>query len=198
MFPGVIMKRSLLITLLTMLLMATSTYAFDGQRKGFILGGGLGVGPFADVSIDNSDEDDSHAGVAFNLLVGYAWDEQNMIVYLLDAIHYSEDTDFWLGYDAATQGFGGIGYFHYFGPTGKSAYICGGLGLQYWEPSGWDWGIFDSRPDPEAGFGILIGGGYEFTRHLQVYSSLSFGRTSEGDDDYNHTQFLITISAVAF
>ena len=37
-------QASLLIYIAISILCSTSTYAFDGERNGFILGGGLGVG----------------------------------------------------------------------------------------------------------------------------------------------------------
>ena len=188
------MNRIITLALIMVLVLAVSASAFDGNRKGFVLGGGLGFGPVAKVSVDGFDGDYDKSGLATNVLIGYAWDEQNMIVYMRDAIFYSEEfNSAWDQKDIMLcQGFSGAAYYHYFGPVGKSAYLCGGLGFQ-------DWTSLDSDFDsPDAGLGVLLGGGYEFARHVQIHSSLSFGKTSEGNADLNHTQFLITISAVAF
>ena len=190
------MKKLVVATLFLILVISSSASAFDGMRKGFVLGGGLGFGPVAKVSPDvPNSEDLDNSGIALNFLIGYAWDEQNMIVFLRDGVVYSEELNY--GDDVnIVQGFSGIGYYHYFGLQGKSFFITGGLGLQ-------DWTALDSDyTNPDPGFGFLIGGGYEFARHIQVYSSLSFGKTSDEvfgyEFDFDHTQFLITVSAVAF
>ena len=184
------MKYVVLILILA--LCATSAFGFDGVRKGFVLGGGLGFG-YASVSMDNAPgvESLTNAGGAVNFLIGYAWDEQNMLVFLRDGVIYSEET-VWGGSLTLAQGFSGVGYFHYFGPLGKSFFMTGGLGLQDWTP------LESGYEANDYGFGILAGGGYEFTRHVQVYGSLSFGKTSDIFADYTHFQFQLGVSAVAF
>ena len=194
------MKRAAILLIVMVLMLSASASAFDGMRKGFVLGGGIGFGPVAKVSLDDfAGEDYDKSGVALNFLIGYAWDEQNMIVFLRDGVIYSEDFDVLTGTKSINlvQGFAGIGLYHYFGPVGKSFYVTGGLGLQ-------DWISLDDDIDSnDAGLGFLIGGGYEFARHWQIHSSLSFGKTSYddpffGEMDFSHTQFMFTVSAVAF
>lgn len=114
-----------------------------------------------------------------------------MIVYLREGVMYSEETVF--GEDLLlVQGFSGIGYYHYFGPTGRSGFIKAGFGLQDWTPLDSDYDAND------YGAGILLGGGYEFTPHVQVEGSLSFGKTSDDWFDYKHSQFSVAITAFAF
>lgn len=184
------MKKSS-VFLVFLMILAAQSFAFDGNRKGFVLGGGLGIG-HAKVSVDVSGADDlTNTGAAINFVIGYAWDEQNMIVFLRDGVIYSEKTIHG-GSITLVQGFGGIGYYHYFGTAGKSGFITGGFGLQDWTS------LDDDYESNDAGLGLLIGGGYEFTRHVQLYASLSFGKTSDPSFDYNHSQLMVTISAVAF
>nr|MBN2277733.1 hypothetical protein [candidate division Zixibacteria bacterium] len=184
------MRKSCICLILMVLMLGAGANAFDGNRKGFVLGGGLGFGPVAKVTHDDY-EVLNKSGLAMDFLIGYAWDEQNMIVFLRDGVIYNEksiwDTDITLA-----QGFSGVGYFHYFGPVGKSFYIVGGLGFQ-------DWTSLESNVDSnDVGAGLLIGCGYEFVRHVQVHGSLSFGKSSDPLFDYNHTQLQIGVSAVAF
>ena len=70
-----------------------------------------------------------NGGVAFDFGIGYAWDENNMIVFLIDEVSYYDDFD---GYKDLymSQSFSGACYYHYFGMTGKSPFIKAGLGLQ--------------------------------------------------------------------
>ncbi len=188
------MRRIYLSSLIILLLLAASSKAFDGKRKGFILGGGLGVGPYARVSVNGADGNWDHTGLGFNLLIGYAWDERNMLVYLRDIVLYLRDIETGLGASTDLQalGFLGVGYFHYFGPVGRSAYFCVGLGHQD------GFSEFAEHTYSHSGLGFLVGGGYEFARHIQAHASASFGRTEGPDDDYNHMQIVVTVSAVAF
>lgn len=86
-----------------------------------------------------------------------------------------------------------MGYYHYFGDVGKSFYVVVGLGFQTYSNK------YDANvPSP----GMLIGGGYEFARHIQFHGSLSYGKTDAGmgwaEHGMDHTQLLFTVSAVAF
>ncbi|UCE23597.1 MAG: hypothetical protein JSU74_09870 [Candidatus Zixiibacteriota bacterium] len=189
----------ILTVALIILAMASTASAFDGYRKGFVLGGGLGIGPVAKTSVDGFSGSYDKSGLAMNFLIGYAWDEQNMIVFLRDGILYSETWEVSFGgvlyfRDKINiiQGFSGVGYYHYFGPVGKSFFITAGLGAQ-------DWTALDEDYDSnDYGAAILFGGGYEFARHVQVYGSVWFGSTSDNFYDYNHSQLMFTVSAVAF
>jgi len=189
----------MLAVICLVILMVSSASAFNGLRKGFVLGGGLGLGPVANTSIDGLGGEYKKSGLATNFLIGYAWDEQNMIVFLRDAVLYSETielafmgTVFFRDKISIVQGFTGAGYYHYFGPVGRSFYITGGLGFQDWTSLEEDWN------SPDVGGALLFGGGYEFARHWQVHGSLSFGSTSDAIFNYDHVQLLFTVSAVAF
>ncbi len=179
--------------------MAGSVWSFDGMRKGFVLGGGLGFAPVANTSIEGIDGKYEKQGLGTNFLIGYAWDERNMIVFLRDAAFYSETVELTFMGElvfrdkiSLAQGFAGVGYYHYFGPVGKSFFVTGGIGFQDWMSLDKNW------EDPDVGGALLIGGGYEFARHWQVYGSLSFGKTSDIFFEYEHAQMILTVSAVAF
>lgn len=190
------MKRLTLCLVILLLIQATTAMAFNGKRQGFVLGGGLGFGPVAKATVDGlADDVIDKSGLAFNFVIGYAPSENDMIVYLRDAVVFSETFVFTESLSKKVtfaQGFSGVAWFHYFGPMGKSAYVTGGLGLQDLTSTDSD---FRSN-DP--GLGLLIGGGYEFARHVQFHGSLSFGTTSDLGVDFNHTQLILGISAIAF
>ncbi len=182
------MRRLVLITLMAVLLMAASAGAFDGLRKGFVLGGGVGFAVTADWDFDVSGvsigEDGS--GLGLNLLIGYAWDEQNMIVYEENACGWDSDL---IG-EFIVQGFRGASWYHYFGPMGKSLFTATGIGYYAFN--------VDTYRDNKPAFGLLLGGGYEFTRHVQVAAYFSTGKTKDSGIDFSHTHFNILVSAVAF
>ncbi|MDD4050515.1 MAG: hypothetical protein PHR28_01270 [candidate division Zixibacteria bacterium] len=185
-------KTTILITLSAILLASTAT-GFDGHRKGFVLGGGLGFAPVARWSVEESflghtvyGYHETKAGVGVNVLIGYAWDEKNMIVYEGNAAGYNSD----ILKETITQGFDGGAWYHYFGQPGKTAFTTVGFGFYGFLPEETD------HHDP--GYGMLLGGGYEFARHLQVGAYLSFGVTSADDIDYHHTSLSVLVSGVAF
>ncbi len=182
------MKKLVILAVGLSVVLVTSASAFDGMRRGFVLGGGLGIAPtisWKSVYATAFKEDVS--GVALNFFLGYAWDEQNMLVWETNIVGWESD---WSNDDIA-QGFGGASFYHYFGPVGKSAFIVGGLGLTMFQPEGF------AANDAKAG--ILLGGGYEFTRHWQVAAYIMAGKTSvKGFSDYEHSHFSILINTVAF
>jgi len=169
-------KRLVVAGFLVSMVLVSSASAFDGLRKGFVLGGGLGLAPTA--SWDADIIDDSGTGFGLNLLIGYAWDEYNMIVYEGNIAGYKSIADI-----RVSQGFNGASWYHYFGPQGKSFFTTAGLGFYVFDFDHDSYGSGSNDP----GAGVLLGGGY-----------LSFGRTSDSFYDYNHTHISVLVSAVAF
>lgn len=182
------MKRLVMIVLVAVLFMATTACAFDGLRKGFVLGGGLGLNVTAEYEVDIPgfyiSEDGS--GFGLHLVIGYAWDEQNMIVYEGNVTGWKSDL---IGVDIA-QGFNGASWYHYFGPSGKSFFTAAGLGFYVFNA--------DTYEDNDPGFGLLLGGGYEFARHWQVAAYFSSGKTEDSGVDFDHTHLNILVSGIAF
>ena len=192
--------KKILVFLAAVSLLSTSSWAFNGVRKGFVLGGGLGFSPAAKWSVDDYymgmqlDTSETKAGVGLNLLVGYAWDEHNMIVYEGNVAGYKSDffSDFPLDPRdrTATQGFNGAAWYHYYGPTGRSFFTAVGLGFYYFKVEDFE--------ENDAGGALLLGAGYEFTRHLQFGVYLSGGRTSSDGVDFEHGHISVLMSAIAF
>ena len=183
------MKRLILVSVILSILLAGSALGFDGDRKGFVLGGGLGIAPMAKWSVElgSDDYDEENTGLALHILIGGAIDEKNMIVYEGNATAYTTD----ILDKTAAQSFNGAVWYHYFGNTGKSAFTAVGLGFYSFKVEDFD------ANDP--GLGILLGGGYEFSKHWQFGAYLSFGKTTEASVfDYKHSQISLLISTVAF
>ncbi len=178
------MRLRIAVLVIVFLGFATMASGFNGERKGFVLGGGIGFAPVIKTSVLSSKDESSGLGV--NLLIGYAWDDKNMIVYEGNASGFTiENTDL-----TVTQGYYGANWYHYFGPAGRSAFTAIGIGIYQYKIE-----KFDAN-DP--GFAVIFGGGFEFARHWQVGGYLSFGKTSFGPWEFDHTNFNILISTVAF
>lgn len=184
---------SLVVMVAVVVACTSGAQAFDGQRKGFVLGGGLGIAPVASWDSGFPLFEESKAGLGLNILIGYAWDEQNMIVYEGNGVGYKSD----FGDANITQMFNGAVWYHYFGPKGKSFFTSAGLGV-YQFVFEFQSGSFSASGSNDVGGAILLGAGYEFSPHYQVAAYVSSGKTSEPGFDYDHTHVSILFSAVAF
>lgn len=187
------MKLARVLTLVMLVvLIASSVSAFDGMRKGFVLGGGLGFSPYTTWSFSeelfgfNVNFDESNVGIGLNLVIGYAWDEYNMLVYEGNVTGANSD----LLDETISQGFNGASWYHYFGPQGKSFFTVVGLGFYVNKVGDYD------ADDPGGGY--LFGGGYEFARHVQAAVYFSGGQTKSDGVTIGHNHFSILIGAVAF
>ena len=178
-------------TFLFVLLISTIASAFDGERQGFVIGGGAGFAPMADWQIKGfSSVSEKSSGLAVNLFAGYAFDDNFMIVLQRDGVFHKTFT---ITDDEENifQGFTGIVLYYYFNDIGKSFFLTSGIGLQ-------NFTILEKGTDKySADFGFLIGGGYEFIEHLQIYSSFSYGQTKT-TFEFEHTQLMVTLSFVTF
>ncbi len=178
------MKFKLLTLSILLVIFVSSAWGFNGERNGFVLGGGLGFAPIITTSV--ASDSDTKAGFGFNFLIGHAWDDHNMIVYEGNASGYVAE----YSNRRVITGFDGFGWYHYFGTAGKSAYTIVGVGVYQY--------LIEEYEANASGFAILLGGGFEFSRHWQIGGYFLFGKTSRGSLDYDHSNFNLLISTVAF
>lgn len=191
----------LMIILVCLLAPLSDTWGFDGLRKGFVIGGGLGFTPIARLSASDilqfdpatgslviDDFSETEAGVGVNLLLGYAWNEYNMIVYEGNASGYKSRP--FAGDLVLTQGFFGATWYHYYGPKGATFFSAIGIGFYQFD--------VERGADFDAGVGGMLGGGYEFSPHFQAGAYFSSGKTSIGSEDWKHLNISALVSAVAF
>ncbi len=177
-------------TVIMVVLLSVQLFAFDGQRKGFVLGGGIGFSPVSRWSAVDKAPEQSSVGLGGNVFIGYAFDNANMFV--LDADGTLHLSRYYSRYNdrATVQGIKGVAWYHYFGPAGKCAFSTAGIGIYDFSSEG----VANFRTD----LGLLFGGGYEYYRHWQVGVYLGIGRTNRGNVDYNNLHLTIAISTVAF
>lgn len=191
------MRLKIALFAVIILVLVSTAWGFDGDRKGFVLGGGIGFAPvskwsvdvdFFDINVVNYEE--SKAGLALHIVIGGAFDEYNMLVYEINATgHDSERLN-----AAVSQGFSGAVWYHYFGQTGHSFYTALGLGVQIFKIGEYD------AANPEGA--LLVGAGYEFAPHWQAGAYLSGGKTSDSaaglEGKFEHGQLSIIVSGLAF
>jgi hypothetical protein len=194
------MKRFLLVGICLLVGSSATVSAFDGQRQGFVLGGGLGIAPAITVSADLkmtlpgdgqlsiAGLEDTRAGLGGNVFAGYAWDNRNMLVFEINGAAF-RDNDV-----TVSQSFNGLNWYHYFGQQGHSGFTVVGLGIYSFDT--------DETDPTDHGGGLLLGGGFEFAPHYQIGGYLSFGQTSYEESgvgiDLKHSTFSVVLSGVVF
>jgi len=183
------MKKIKIITTVCMLLSAYSNlYSFDGERNGFILGGGIGGGYLSNSTSYNSYSNTDSRGVFLtNFKIGYA-PGNTLEIYYISKVNWwgQSDITFTLGLSAIAATF----YLDSATETGWS--ISGGLGLSSLSAP------FEEDLESSDGFGLFIGGGYEFAKHWNVELDLFYSAITDSGSDLNSFGVQITINGLAY
>lgn len=187
------MKKIIIILLVAVLLTASAAQAFDGQRKGFVLGGGFGFAPLIKTEASagtNPMFDYKKSGTAGNLMFGYGWDDNNMLVFETNIAMFSQSGL------TFTQGISAITWYDYDGFLGKGTFFALGVGITNYSVT------LENDADQGASttgkIGILVGLGYEFTKHWQAGLYIFNGKSEDGPYKFKHGTISIVIGGVAF
>lgn len=181
-------KINMLIVIVISSLAISNLYSFDGERNGFILGGGIGGSFLSNTASNNYISNTTSEGVfVTNFKIGYAPSNTLEIYYLSKVSWWGEsDIIFTLGLSAVAVTF----YPDNSTETGWS--ISGGLGLSSLDAP------FEANVSASNGFGLFAGGGYEFSPHWSVELDLFYSTISEGSVDFNSFGVQITINGLAY
>jgi hypothetical protein len=192
------MKKPLIVYLIAILTVniGANIFAFDGHRRGFVVGFGVGPGLTSlDYSIEHystipNSEVQTKLAAETDLRVGIGFTDQwlvyvgsNAALFRLDQIRFKDELfgtpiDKGIDIDLTIVSYGEVlGVSHYFRREAPSPYVTAGLGFSVWTAP------FESGFDPWVGFGFSIGAGYEFTPHWSVEGSAVYGNPS-GDEFY--------------
>lgn len=186
------MKRICLV-LIIILIFLGQAFSFDGQRKGFILGGGAGFSinflkynwTMTGNNIDRSKESNwNRLGIVADFKIGYAPTDQLEIVYSNKAsiIPEVDDTVPMFSLNSVTMNF-------YFKDPGPSAFISAGAGIMI---NGYP---FVQGAIVRTGFGFHIGIGYEISKHWSLILEYIYGApedTYEGSLVNEYSQYKIS------
>jgi hypothetical protein len=198
------MKISVLIVLglaFTMTL-ATSAGAFDGQRKGFILGGGLGFGmtTFSQTLKSGGEsytsDNENKGALTTNFKIGFAQDEQVEFYYAAKVTWFGI-TNVYNDDVTVANGLSAFGMTYNLKPILPTYFITGGIAL-----ATWDLPFENPAPDTWTGLGLYAGAGYEFAKHYSVEFDLLYGNPGDSEGGLkissNAVSFTLTVNALAY
>lgn len=168
----------IIVAVCTLCCAATSASAFDGNRKGFILGFGLGP-TYSHIQLppQNLQSAASGIGVATDFRIGYGPTEQlllyydNRVSWVSGLVFINEDLK-----HTHVEGCSGIGATYYFSRKSPSVFVSGGVGVSAVR-----------RPFNSSsygyGYGMSAGGGYEFGKLFNIEGTLTYGNAGRGRPD---------------
>jgi hypothetical protein len=145
---------------LIFLFLTCNAHAFDGHRKGFVLGIGLGSGL---ITFSPGEDPKYRLAAITDFRIGYAIDNSWQLYWTFkDAQLRLHKSTNWLMFE-------GIGCSYYFKPEAVSPFVAGGIGFSNYGGS-----------NRYSHFGSFAGGGLEFSRHLSLETYLSWAVTHCG------------------
>lgn len=192
-------------TIAVMISTAPDLYSFDGKRKGFILGGGIGIGFFSnsfpetvtDLGLTLPGETMHAEEFAFllDLKIGYAPSNLTAFYFSIRSSQWSEtELQYWFGDDVfnAVLLFTGFGGTRYFKETEQSLFLSGGVGYT-------SLGATDSDDYIQPnGVGVFLGGGYEYSSHWSIEAEVFVSRLSAGEINFNSVGVRLSFNYLAY
>lgn len=192
--------RIVAISVFIVLLFAELGHAFDGNRKGFVLGFGTGVGTVgvtqkAEFGGGSSSASEQHTSLVTNFKIGGAPTDQIMI--------YWSGKVSWFGIENAmdekvtiSAGTGTVAVSYFWKPSSPCWFASGGLGYSSWDTP------FEDSGKAWTGFGLFLSGGYEFAKYWSVEFGFNFGNPSTKENGIeftsNHSTIFATINVLGY
>lgn len=177
-------KVALLFALLSV--WSLHAHAFDGQRSGFMMNLGAGMGQAkltAEAMGFEVSNDEIGFGTDFRLGGGIS--ENTLIYYFNRTIFYSVD-DY-----SFVNGMSGAGVSYFFDTYAPGFYVSGGLGMGVWMDL--------EESESESGWGFMIGGGYEFAPNFTIEASYLSAKVAEEDGvDLSISNIQVFVSWLAY
>lgn len=193
-------RRILLFGIPLILCTTNLLYAFDNNRKGFILGLGVGFSSLSytqELYVNRTSVTASESKSPFvtNFKIGGAPSNQ-VLIYWSSKVNWFEMQNALGSTSDMTAGYGTISVSYYQQPVAPSFYFSGGLGFSSWNASS------SAGNSNSSGRGLMLGVGYEFSPHWCVELSLGTGdpsRTESGVTLTTHTSALmLTINGMLY
>lgn len=184
-------KRILWFLVVAMVGMSGTAFAWDGQRKGFILGGGAGLGLMSyEQSVDGVKIGDTESTVplATDFRIGYAPNNLLQIFYVNKVSWFGMENI--LGDEVTVaSSVGGIGVVRYMEEAAPSYFFMASIGASSWDTP------YEEDSEAWTGFGFSLGWGYEFSPHFSFENSISIGEPSIDESGYTYKTSAVSIHA---
>jgi hypothetical protein len=168
-----------IFVVLILFLFTAKVHAWDGQRKGFLLGFGTGPGVTSftqkvrvGVFSEESPREDKLA-VMTDFKIGYAPDN-SWAIYYTSKVSFFGITNVFGNKVTVANGLGALAGCYWFNQQAPSPFVAGGLGF-----STWSLPFEENPPDTWIGPGLFAGGGYEFSRHVTIEGYFSWGKPKD-------------------
>ena len=191
-------RLMVLAVIATILLVTTVAQAFDGNRKGFIIGFGVGPGYTSftqtvknvTTGFDETSDTENSFSFATDFKIGGGITDQFLLYYVNRVT--------WFGMENAlnenvtiANGVGGVGVSYYLETTAPAFYFLGSIGLSTWMTP------FEDESSNWVGFGVSGGVGYEFAAHWGVEATVNYGNPKDEETVMNN-KIEASTSALAF
>ncbi len=177
--------------IIIILLFSQTVMAFDSEREGFVISGGVGYAPTAYTEISGYQNSRvTTDGIAGSFITGYGYNENTLFLLIFEGFKTNTYTIVSPS-ESVLQGFSGVGVRFYFDDIGSSFFISSCIGLQHYINQK------ESAFSHDAGLGFLIGAGYEFTENFQFRTTFSNGQTKDSFK-WDHVQLIMTVSFILY
>lgn len=173
-------------------LTATNIFAFDGERKGFVIGVGIGGGHLSIKISGDRFEKGSEAVLTNNFKIGFGLSNS------LDLSFHAKGSWWREGCcgDRATilNGLFAAGVTKYLSSSGRGLFFSGGAGFA----------MLDDPFEPDInffrGFGLFGGVGYELFKHTSLQADIVYTHVYEtnGGDDIDTIGLRISLNFLAY
>ena len=177
-----------------------NAHAFDGERKGFILGGGIGLGmtsftqSLGGFGERISGDRETKPSFVTDFKIGGGVSEQ-VLLYWTSRVSWFSLENILADTVTIASGTAGVGVTYFPNPE-SNFYLLGGLGLATWGTP------FESGTSPSIGLALLGGIGFELSPHWTLDITLSIGNSSDTVSGIELTNdvgaLLVTFNGIAF
>jgi opacity protein-like surface antigen len=191
-------KICAIITL--MLLISINSNAQQDERKGFILGLGIGPGVLNyKLKVDRGNYSIHYnrvkkLPVMSNFKIGYAPNENLAIYWTAKVSWFRSEKIQEEPRDIMVSGVAGIGVTYYLKEEAPSVYFNGGVGYSTFSALS----LEDDLSNNHMGFGFSAGAGYEFAKHWSGEVNIAIGSPGKEEFTYQVTALAITFNYLLY
>lgn len=180
------MKITMVIVLSLTLIAASTAEAFNGKRKGFVMGGGIGV-----FDLPERYADESRSKVTFHASIGWGVSSRDLIL-IEGAGADSREVENWSGgtSEVFDKSFTFVSWYHYFSPS-KSSWFAG-IGFGKYNDS------FLRDTIWESPHSLMASVGYERSHVSAKVYLLYIRRDLRSQTDNGQAQLGMMLGALAF